>query len=164
MIGILSLLSKVPPIVYVLLALGGWGAYQKHQASSKAEELRLEQSAQAEAKAKALQQSLDEVSRRLQAQKEVTNRANKKASKAVAAAASASNSLELLRLSAAAAAARANASSAPSTSPSEANLLANALTRCGEEYQRVAAIADSAIVAGQTCEESYESLTKGEPE
>lgn len=158
----LSVLSKVPPIVYVLLALGGWGAYQKHQATVKGEELREQQAKQAQAEAEGLKKSLEETSRRLEAQKGVTHRANQKATKALAAAASSASALERMSLAASAAALRANANNTSPARPSEADLLANALSRCGAEYQRVAAIADTAIVAGQACEEAYNSLTPGD--
>ena len=145
-------------IAGALLALAGalgvvaWAAHHERQIGENKCEAKV-----ATATAQAASAALTESQRRLDAAQEVAHVAGQSAvlarSDADRAAAAARRLRDQL---AASAAARAADTAASSAGPADRS--AEVLGQCVERYRSVAAAADAAVIAGQACERSYESL------
>jgi hypothetical protein len=159
MIGALGLLKAVPIGAWVVAAVLGWGAFQKHRADAAGATLLRAQTEASQQREKALQDSLTETERRLTAQKEIVYEADRLTAKAITDAAAANTAVGRLqqRVAALQAAARAGHPAAAGSSP--ADRLGDALSACAGRYRDVAAAADRAVNAGRACERSYEALT-----
>lgn len=100
-----------------------------------------------------------ETERRLAAQKEIADEAERKTRAARADAARAAVAAGSLRTHVAALAERAATCDPAAAGDGPADRLADVLGQCVERYGAVAAAADRAIVAGQQCQRAYDSLT-----
>lgn len=157
---VLSFLRLIPIWVYVIAACLAWGGYQRHRATSIAAEYQQAQAKAATEREKALALTVEETARRLSAQQEATNEAEKKSIKAVGDAAAARTAAARLRDKLATINASAGSASAPASGASASNRVADILNRCADEYTKVAGIADRAIISGLACEANYKALTK----
>lgn len=164
MYALLPLLRRVPVWAWVLVLALGWGAVQRHRATSAAEALARTQAAEAQAREAALVLRQQEIERRLIAAQENADAARQQTEQAVADATARAAAAERLLQRARAVAARAPASAAsaaesgPPIDPA-AGLLADVLGRCVAQLGLVADFADRAHIAGQACERAYDSLT-----
>jgi hypothetical protein len=157
---ILSFLKLIPIWVYIIVVCLGWGGYQRYRANSTAAEYQQAQAKAASEREKALALTIEETARRLSAQQEATNEAEKKSVKAVGDAAAARTAAARLRDKLASIDASGGFASAPAPSASQASRVADILNRCADEYTKVAGIADRAIIAGLACEANYKALGK----
>ena len=168
MYALLPLLRRVPVWAWVLVLALGWGAFQRHRATSAVETLSRSQAAQAQAREAALVLRQQEIERRLTATQENADVTRQRAEQAAADAAARAAAAERLLQRARAVAARAPASAAsaaesgPTTDPA-AGLLADVLGRCVAQLGIVADFADRAHIAGEACERAYDSLTPRNP-
>jgi hypothetical protein len=157
---ILSFVKLVPFWVWILSAVLAWGGWQKHQATVSAAKAQAQQTEIATETQKALQESIAETARRLEAQQEVAKNAEVAASIARADAAGASVAASRLRARLAAIASSTAASGASAPAGRASDGLPNLLADCADRYSSVAAAADRAIVAGTHCVGAYEALSK----
>lgn len=168
MYALLPLLRRVPVWAWVLVLALGWGAVQRHRATSAAETLARSQAAEAQAREAALVLRQQEIERRLIATQENADAARQQTEQAVADATARAAAAERLLQRARAVAARAPAGPAASaagggpTADSPADVLADVLGRCVAQLGVVAEFADRAHIAGQACERSYQALNPGE--
>jgi Protein of unknown function (DUF2514) len=159
--SVLSFLKAIPFWVYLLVAVVAWGGYQRYQAKSAAAVYQKAQIDAAKATEAALAENIRETARRLAEQTKVTQDAETKLAKARAAAAAADGAAGRLRQRLDAI----RAASAPAGDPAVAGAsttdrLADVLGQCADRYRAVAASADRAIIAGHSCEASYQALIK----
>lgn len=163
----LALLKRIPAVAWVLLAVLGWGAWQKHQADAAAAELLKRQRAEEQARADTIRDALVESTRRTAATKGIADAAQQTARRLAsdrdAARAAADDALRRLRDAAAvrdaggAADPGARAGSAPA-GPADV-VPADVLGRCAARVLELADYADRARSAGDACEQSYRALT-----
>lgn len=155
----LAFLRVIPWWLYAGAALLAWGGFQRHRATSAVNTLRVAEAKAAAEHAKGLEAQIAETQRRITKQQEIINASNSKAAKASAAAASSNAAVQRLQQRLAAIKAGAGSSDPAAAGGSSTDRLAGALGECAERYAAVAAVADRAIIRGQTCERAYESLT-----
>ena len=158
---ILGFARVVPFWAWLVIALVAWGGFQRWRANSAAATYQQAQIEAAKATEAALAENIRETARRLAEQQKVTTDAELKLTKARSDAAGAAGAAERLRRQLVAL----RAASAPTGDPSAsgagtAGRLAEVLGECVDQYRTVAAAADRAVVAGRTCEASYNALTK----
>jgi len=156
---VMSFLRLIPWWAYALVAVLAWGGWQRHRATAVANEFNLAKVEAAAEREKALAETLAETERRLSAQKEVVSNAKQATTKAKASASAASATAALVREQLAAIQADAGASNPAAASRGATGVLAGLLGECTDQYLAVAKSADEAIVAGNACQQSYESLT-----
>lgn len=161
----LTLLRAVPLWVWALAAALLWGGWQHRRAEQAgAERLRLHSEA-AKLREEALRGALVETTRRLAAQQEVANAAQRQAKQAAADAASASAAAGRLRayadkLAARAAACDPAAAGVGQAASAPAVVLADMLSRLEEAGRQLAAESDRRRAAGEECVGRYDALTK----
>lgn len=157
---ILAVLRAIPWWAYAIAACLAWGGFQRYRANSAA---KVYQQAQVEAAKRteaALAENIRETARRLAAQQEATIHAEAQTAKARAAAnASAASADRLRQRLDAIRAAEPRASDSAATGASQTDRLADVLGQCADRYRALAAAADRAVIAGQTCEAAYDLLT-----
>jgi len=158
------LAGALPPWAWLLLAALAWGGWQRHEAKH-AQAVYAKAQAQAAAEREtALQSTITETSRRLQAQKDEAHEFSQAAVQAQADAASAAAAARSLRARVAAIqanAAASNPASALNCAPAEARarVFAELFERADERAGKLGQIADDRGAAGQSCQRSYDSLT-----
>lgn len=163
MYALLPLLRRVPVWAWVLMLVVGWGALQRHRATSAAEALAAAQATQAAQREAALELRHQETERRLIAVQENADATRQRSERAAADASARALAAERLLQRARAAVDRAPAQAAsaaesgPPTDPA-AGLLADVLGRCVAQLGLVADFADRAHIAGEACERAYDSL------
>lgn len=162
---ILGVFRLVPPWVWLVVALVGWGGYQRYRANSAAAVYQQAQIEAAKATEAALAENIRETARRLAEQVKATEDAQAKTTKARAdagaagaAAARLRERLDALR------AASAPAGNPPAAAASGAAGPADLLAACADRYSSVAASADRAVIAGQACEAHYRALIVNPPQ
>lgn len=159
----MALLRVVPAWAWVLMAVLGWGGWQRHQAHAAGAELLRLQASISLAREQALQASITETERRIAAQQEAVHAADLSASAARADAAGAAAVAARLRARLAAAAnPRASdpaAAGQREAADETARVLADVLTRADERAGILAATADAHRIAGIACEQAYDALT-----
>ena len=161
---ILGFFRIVPPWVWLVVALVGWGGYQRYRANSAAAIYQHAQIEAAKATEAALAENIRETARRLAEQQKATQNAEIQTAKARAAAGAASAAADRLRerlvaISAASASAP-HSAAAGASAPAG---IAGILSACADRYSAVAGIADRAIIAGRTCEAHYQALILNPP-
>lgn len=155
--------SAVPVWAWVIVAALVWGGWQRHRATSAAEALRAHDSAIAAQIIQRQQADQAETARRLDEQRKATDAAETLARTARLDAAGARGAADRLRVELASRAADRRAADPAAAGGSETDRLADALGQCADQYRTVADVADAAIIAGLTCERSYNSLTQQGP-
>lgn len=155
---ILAVLRAIPWWAYVIAACLAWGGYQRWRANSAAKEYQQAQAEAAAEREQALQAAINETARRLAAQAQATKEADENLNRARSAAVGAAAAADRLRQRLAAVKADAGASHPAAAGTSQTDRLADAIGECADRYREVAGIADRAIVAGRTCEASYQAL------
>lgn len=163
MIGLIAsplawIAKAIPVWAWLLLAGLAWGGFQHYRARSAVAELHKQELSAAKEREKALQESVNESQRRLRAQNEAIRYANESTKLATADAVAANDAVARLRVSLNAVKARAASANTSAGGRSETERVANVLGSCAERYQYLASRIDAAIIAGQTCQRSYESL------
>lgn len=163
MTAALLLLRRVPPWLWVLLAVLAWGGWQRHQAK-RIERQHTQAVAQAAAERETkLQADAAETARRLDAQKGIADDARKQAKTLDTDAERARAAEQRLRAQIAALTANSGTSDPAATDGGQAagqtvTVLADMLSRCGRRVRELAEYADAARTSGEACEKSYESL------
>ncbi len=161
---VLSFLRAIPWWAYAIAACLAWGGYQRHKATSAAKVYQNAQIEAAKATEAALAENIRETARRLAEQQKATQDAELKLSKARADAGAASAAAGRLRdRLVAIRSAEPRASDPAASGTSITDRLAGVLGECADRYRTVAAIADRAIIAGRTCEASYQALIPNPP-
>jgi hypothetical protein len=164
----LTLLRVIPVWAWALAAALAWGAWQRHLAGNAVQAL-ADQNLQLEKlRSEAMHAALVETTRRLSAQKEVTDVARQTAARNRQDAAAAAGSADRLRQHIARLATSAgacNSAAAPGgpAASAPAVVLADMLKRVESAGRSAAAGLDAATAAGIACERSYESLTRATP-
>lgn len=153
---IFGLIKGVPWYLWAIAVVLAWGGWQRHVATSSANRLREEQLLIAKQREETLAKTVAETKRRLGEQKRISDETGSKLATATASAAAAGAAADRLR----AHLTSAYPGSAGPAKAGEASVLAGVLSECTGRYQSVAAAADAAIVAGQSCEKAYDSLTQ----
>lgn len=159
MTAVLAFLRVIPWWLYAGAALLAWGGFQRHRATSAVNTLRVTEARAAAEHAKGLEAQIAETQRRITKQQEIINESESKAARASAAAASSNAAVQRLQQRLAAIKAGAGSTGPAAAGGSSTDGLAGALGECADRYAAVAAVADRAIIRGQTCERTYESLT-----
>jgi len=156
---ILGVLRAIPWWAYAIAIVLAWGGYQRHLANAAAARFQAAQRAAAAEREQALAAVVAETARRLAAQQVVAQNATVRSARAQASANAASIAAAGLRDRLLALQADLSSAHPSADATSQAARLAEILGRCTDRYTSVAARADAAIVAGQACVESYESLS-----
>lgn len=156
---LLSLAKLVPPWLWLLAAVIGWGAWQKHRAQVVAEDFHAAIVQAAGERQADLQAKLAESQRRTDAIQEKVHAADLAASAARSDADRAAVSARRLRDRLATIEADARRRDPAASEAGETERLTHVLGSCIERYRLVAAAADAAVIAGQACESSYDALS-----
>lgn len=154
-----SIFRAVPPWVWLVAALLGWGAWQKHRAQSVAADYHAAIVQAAASRQADLQVKLTESQRRTDAIQEVAHAADQAASAARSDADRAALSARRLRDRLDAMQADARRRDPAASEAGQTADVTQVLGQCIERYRLVAAAADASIIAGQACQQSYDALT-----
>jgi hypothetical protein len=155
---VLGILRAIPWWAYVIALCLAWGGYQRWRATSTAKAFQQAQAEAAAEREKALTESLETYSIRVEAQRKAIDDAEKQSNKARTDAAAAGAAAGRLRVQLAAIKAGASAPHSAAASASQTAGLADLLAQCADRYRSVAEVADRSIIAGLTCQASYQTL------
>lgn len=140
----------------VVVAILGWGAFQRHQMKVAQAEVQKIQLREAQTQANAAKAAIDELARQVTAQQEAIRDAQATAESHRASADAATDALQRLRHRYAATVASSGAASAPAggsaATPNGTGVCDELLGRVGALAGRYAAIADARGRAGHACE------------
>ena len=160
----LGLLRAVPVWAWALAGALAWGAWQKHRATEAGAELAAVLQQTAQLRESAMHQALIETTRRLSAQQEAADAAERQARRARADSAAAAGAADRLRdhaarLAASAAACDPAAAGVGPAASAPGSVLADMLGRLEAHGRELAAEADRRGIAGSECAQRYDALT-----
>ena len=161
----MGLVRAVPVWLWAVAIALGWGAWQRHEAKSAAAALHQRETREAKSRELEIRMRLEETERRLKAQNEVVQSAQKSTDAARRDAAAAADASRRLRVQLAAFGstpaggndpAASCACQAAATGP---GVLADVLRGIDDRAGALAAAADAARISGLACERAYDALT-----
>lgn len=164
MTALLALAGRLPAWVWVVIALGGWGMWSRHQVNGAKAALVAEQAAAAQSAAEAERRERDKERMLRDEAQRIDTEGRAALARAGRDAAGARAAADRLRLAAHAVASNCTGSSPAAAGVGETGatvvVLPDVLNRIAGRAVELAGVADEAIARGRSCEAAHDSVRR----